>query len=252
MRLRYALIEAILKVKTRDAVQAALDHPRDLLRLCRSDNLGVRDCVPALYLRLGQDQEAYDFCKWYVTEGSRSDYDWGDMDMPFLSVKNADVFEDVDEFDGKYPELGRTIPVILVKIRLLLDIEALHNSAAISDKVPRKVLDQVREALVTNIVSKEKNIMEAIDQTARIKDLESHIDTLYNTIDRTCPDFWPALLDPEPHLRARPSFYSPGSLEQAQILLQFNYESWAETPGAIDVIRGISKEKALANEEDDP
>jgi hypothetical protein len=171
MSLRYALIEAILKVKTRNAVQAALDHARDMLRLCRSDNLGVRNCVPALYLRLGRDQEAYDFCKWYVTEGSRSDYDWGDMDLPFLSVRNADVFEDVGEFDGKYPDPGHIIPVILIKIRLLLDVEALHNSAAISDKIPREVLDQVREQLVTNVVVKEKKIMEAIDQTARIKEL---------------------------------------------------------------------------------
>ena len=35
MRLRYALVEAILKVKTRDAVETALDHARDMLRLCR-------------------------------------------------------------------------------------------------------------------------------------------------------------------------------------------------------------------------
>jgi hypothetical protein len=100
MRFQYALIEAILKAKTRDAVLAALDHALDMLRLCRSDDIGVRDCVPAVCLRLERDQEAYNFCQWKVTEGSR----------------NADVFEDVREFHGKYPEPGRIIPVKLVKI----------------------------------------------------------------------------------------------------------------------------------------
>ncbi len=57
MRARYALVEALGKVNTRDAVQAQLDHLLDMLRLCRGDNMGVRYLVPHLMLRLNQDQE---------------------------------------------------------------------------------------------------------------------------------------------------------------------------------------------------
>jgi hypothetical protein len=32
----------------------------DMLRLCRRDTLEVRDHNPALFLRLGKDQECYD------------------------------------------------------------------------------------------------------------------------------------------------------------------------------------------------
>jgi hypothetical protein len=29
--------------------------------------MGVRDLIPALYIRLDQDQECYDFLKWWLT-----------------------------------------------------------------------------------------------------------------------------------------------------------------------------------------
>lgn len=64
MRARYGLLESLSKIRTREAVQAARDHTMDLFRLCRGDDMGVRNMTPALMIRLGQDQEAYDFMKW--------------------------------------------------------------------------------------------------------------------------------------------------------------------------------------------
>lgn len=95
MRARYALVEALLKVKTYASVKAAHDHIMDMLRLCRSDNMGVREQVPWLKLRLGRDQECYDFCVWWATTGQERDYDWGNMDLPYLDIKNADILEPV-------------------------------------------------------------------------------------------------------------------------------------------------------------
>lgn len=46
MRARYALVEALRKIETKTAVQAAGDNVEDLLRLNRSDNMGVRVCLP--------------------------------------------------------------------------------------------------------------------------------------------------------------------------------------------------------------
>ncbi|KAK5053918.1 hypothetical protein LTR84_001880 [Exophiala bonariae] len=237
MRLRYALIEALLKVNTRDAVQAALDHAMDMLRLCRSDNIGVRDRVPALYLRLGMDQEAYDFCKWYATDGSRGDYDWGDMNLGFLDVKDANIFESsMLEFLG-CQDANILIVIALIKIRLLHQLIDLRSSNAIRDQVPQEVLDKVRRALVTKVVLKEKDIMDEMDPTAMILNLRLDIETLFFSIQESCPYFWPALLDPEQHLSARPAYYSSGSLEQTQLYVQYNYHAWAETPRALDVIK---------------
>lgn len=72
MRARYELVDAILLSYGTasgpvDVVQMALDHLLDMMRLCRGDNMGVRQLIPALYIRLGRDRDAYDFMKWYVT-----------------------------------------------------------------------------------------------------------------------------------------------------------------------------------------
>lgn len=76
MRLRFGLVEALLAIKTIEAVQEAHSHIMDMLRLCRSDNMGVRDLVPALCMRLNRDQDCYDFIKWYGTTGQDMNYDW--------------------------------------------------------------------------------------------------------------------------------------------------------------------------------
>ena len=60
---------ALLKIKTNAALLAAHAHLMDMLRLCWGDNMGVRDLVPALKLRLGKDQDCHDFCKWWATTG---------------------------------------------------------------------------------------------------------------------------------------------------------------------------------------
>ena len=241
MRSRYALVEALLKVKTPDAVDAAFKHLMDMLRLCRSDNMGVRDLVPALFLRLGKDQECYDFVKWYATTGQDSHYDWGNMNLPFLDIKGADVFEPVDVFTGKYLALSQTVSVTLLKIRLLMDVRNLQNSTAMGEKLAQEALDSIRGQLVSTILAKNKDIVESKDQTALVGKLESQVKKLYTAVKRESEYFWPALLQPGAHLRARPAAYSHGSLEQMQLVLQYNYDSWVETPGAIDVVRDLVK-----------
>ena len=241
MRLRYAVVEALLKVKTPDAVECAFTNLRDMLRLCRGDNMGVRDVVPALFLRLGKDQECYDFLKWYATTGQESDYDWGNMDLPFLDVQNADLFEPVDPFTRRFMDLSHVVAVTLIKIRLLLDVRTLQNSAIVSHRVPQEVLDNIRTQLVSSVVAEHKDILESNDQSAVIKKLESQVTKLYRAIQRESPYFWSALLQPGAHLNARPAAYSPGSIEHMQLVLQYNYDSWLETPGAVELIRDITR-----------
>jgi hypothetical protein len=62
IRARDTLVERLLKVNTTQAVALSLEHLLDMLRLSPADSSGARDVVPALYLRLGRDQDAYGFC----------------------------------------------------------------------------------------------------------------------------------------------------------------------------------------------
>ena len=63
MRAHYGHLEALGKIQTRSSVEVQLDIVRDILRLNRSDNVGVRDRAPHLILRMNKDQECYDFLK---------------------------------------------------------------------------------------------------------------------------------------------------------------------------------------------
>ncbi|KAL9065196.1 MAG: hypothetical protein Q9161_008395 [Pseudevernia consocians] len=241
MRARYALVEALLKIKTYTAVEAAHGHMMDMLRLCRSDNMGVRDQVPALGLRLGRDQECYDFCKWWATTGQDGHYDWGNLDNPYLDVKNADVFESPrEQFLREYGCLSHRTAITLLKIRLLMDVRALQNSSMIGNKVPQEILDSVRAQMVSgSLIAEKKNIMNAKDQAQLIDDLDVQVQDLYMGVKDLNKHFWPALLNPGKHLKARPGSFSLGSLAEMQLVLQYSFDAWTETPGAVDVIREL-------------
>ena len=238
MRARYGLVEALLKIKTFDAVKSAAEHIRDMLRLCRSDNMGVRDLLPALWLRLGRDQDAYDFVKWYGTAGDDSHYDWGNMDLPYLNVVNANVFESPKYLCGRFPNLSPLLCVALLKIKLLLDLEALQYSAFLAIKLPQELADRVRFFIpMSEVIWKDGNIMSDIHQRDRIRDLSHQIDTLFIAITKANKHFWPALVNPGAHLKARPDAYSHGSLAEMQLKLQYWFDAWNETPGAIEFIK---------------
>ena len=131
MRARHRLVDTMLESfggpgGRADAVQEASDHFMDMLRLCRSDNMGVRDKVPWLYIRLNKDQAAYDFMKWHATTGSEPRRDWDNMELPYLDVKNADILE--TPLDGwannRFLELSHVAAVLLIKVRI--DVVALN------------------------------------------------------------------------------------------------------------------------------
>lgn len=241
MRARYALVETLLEISTYAAVEAALNHLLDMLRLCRGDNMGVRDAVPALFLRLGKDQECYDFVKWWASIGERKDYDYGDLDEPYLDLKDQNALEPPVLFARAYAP--HSISVTLLKIRILFDLQALKISAVIGQKLPQEVLDNIRNQMAGNIVSQRRDIIESNDLDPLIDDFQTQVSDMYDAVNKSNRYFWPALLRPGDNLTARPGGYSMGSKEEMQLKLQYSYNSWAETPGAIDYIRTLAADR---------
>lgn len=237
MRARWAHIDALSQVRTYEAIEAAVNHCLDMHRLCRSDNMGIRYSTPHLLLRLGKDQEAYDFLKWYALINMTDDYDYGDMTLPFLDIKGADVFENVTGFMPRFSALSHVVAVTLTKLRLLIDLRALQNSNMMRGKLPQELIDKVREQLVSNPVRNNKDILHSDDLTPRIKEIETQVDQLYDYVKRQNKFFWPALVDPLPHLGQKPEYYSFGNEAEMQLILNYSYLAWEETPGAIDAIR---------------
>ncbi len=244
MRARYALMEALLKVKTHAAVKAAHDHAMDCLRLCRSDNMGVRYMIPALKLRLGRDQECYDFIKWYATTGQEGDYDWGDLDNPFLNLKQEDVFEKLPaNTTHRFASLPHTVALTLLKLRLKLDLRVLQQSSLIGTRVPQEIMDNIRRQVVGDVVSRRKDIMHATDLTPWNRELDRQIQALIEAVKTQNPRFWDGLFRPGNHLTARFEAYSPGSIQEMQLNLQLSYDSWMETPGAMDLLGELLRRK---------
>ena len=236
IRARYAHIDTTLKIKSAVAVERALDHCLDLHRLCRSDNMGLRFLTPHLLLRLCRDQEAYDFLCWYATRGP--DYDWGNVDLPYLNIKGADVFEDVAIHIPRFPHLSHLVAVTLIKIRLLKDLQALQNSRIVLGNVPQEMKYLIQSQLVSPIVANNFDIMRRGEhQGALILRIESQIDRLYCAVNKANKHFWPTLLKPGDHLGETPDYTCRGEASEMQLTLQQSYDGWNETPAAIDFIR---------------
>jgi hypothetical protein len=244
MRNCFALVEKLQAVNTNASVNAQLEHLQDMLRLSRGDNMGVRYLVPALLLRLGRDQECYDFIKWYRTEGQRGDYDWGDTTLGFLDVKDADVFEDVELYCSEYGDLSFTACITLLKIRLLLDLQNLSKAVDIQEpRAADEASGTIQQKLVRSpIILKNRELLESKDHSGLLKKLEGQIKALYEATNRINKFYWIALLQPGNNLTAKPMMYIPGTEEEMQLKLQYTYNAWKETPGSIDFIKRIRQE----------
>lgn len=238
MRARYAFVEALLKIKTLDAVKFSAGHLRDMLRLCRSDNMGVRSLLPALYLRLGQDQDCYDFIKWWTQQYYASDYDYGDTTLPYLDIRNANVFESPEYLCEGYPDLSHLACVVLLKVKLLVDLKALQHSVSLDTELPQELVDKVRQSIPrSEIIRKDGNIISRIHDTNLIQDLVLQIETLFAVVNKVNSYFWAGLTHPDPFLDARPEAYSHGSIEEMEVKLQYCFDSWKETPGAMEFVK---------------
>lgn len=115
---------------------------------------------------------------------------------------------------------------------------ALQNSVILGQKVPREILDTIQGMIPQSpIIAGNKDILKRQEHTETIEKLTSQIDALYMHVNERNKNFWPALLEPGRHLTAYVERVPPGSVEEMQDTLQDSYDSWAETPGAIGVIR---------------
>ncbi|KAI1418457.1 hypothetical protein F5Y13DRAFT_149204 [Hypoxylon sp. FL1857] len=240
LRKRHDLTATLLNIKTGDAVEDALEHSLDMLQLNPSDNQGVRGQVPGLYLRLGKDQEAYDFIKWYAAVGSAEDYQWGNPDSPFLNLHDEDIFEPVDVHIEKLMDLSFLACLTNLKIRLLLDLRMLDRESkkpANRNASFDKKMEWVREHAISDVLYKRREIVEMSDWTELIATLEDHAKKLFNRVNKRNKHYWPALRAPERWAAAMPVPYGIGSPQEINHVFRQTWYSWAECPPAMAMVR---------------
>ena len=231
----------LLRVKNRNAVQTALNHLLDMLRLCRSDNMGVRDLVPLLYIRLDKDQECYDFIKWWHVCDPDGKYDWGDMSLPNLNIKNADVTERLKGFDdarfGSLPHAGM---MCLVKFRLLQNLREIQKFQPGNTSLPVEILDQIRANMLPTTIQGNAKLTKDIENGKIgevITELEGQLGRLYQQVSRLNSHYWKLVLKPGRYLHEAPGAYSRGTLEEVIVWLPQTIDAWSEIPGAMDWVK---------------
>ena len=243
MRARFFLADTLRRTGAIEGVQEALDHLNDMMRLCRSDNLGVRQLIPALMLQLDQDQECYDFVKWYQTEGQRGDYDWGNMDLPFLNVRNANVFEPTKYMSQKYgPDAHHCTALILLKLKILVDVLNIRlTRKALNGKLPVELWQEVELAVIRSPLSVELTKKKSLELVATEALLVRQLRYLGSYLRESNDHIITGLLNPDEWLTDIPEAMSPGSPEEMQILLQHSFAAWWETTGALELLRAATK-----------
>jgi hypothetical protein len=242
-----AYVIALAPVRTIESSEAQLSQFMNMLRLYQCDDIGFRDAVPPLMLRLNLDQTCYDFLKWWAMATMDPEYKFDDTWIAYPNVRNSNVFEDVDCFvlqpHSRPPELGdtisHTVSLTLLKIRLLFELERIEELASVLRlKLPQEIVDEILQLVPENrAVSANRRAMDYETLSAEINRVRSQIQTLYKQVNDLNGHFWPALLNPQDHLLEIPFSAAPGAVEDMKPILIRNWAAWVETPGAIEFIR---------------
>lgn len=238
MRERYNLMLYRLNIGTGEALESALTDCLDMLRLCRGDNQSARDQVPALLLRLGRDQDAYDHIKWWATSGLSPTYDWRNPSEPFLDLHEEDAFEHSDVWMAKLWDLSFKSSMALLKIRLLLDVKGLQAHAKMHPGLSyEKKMEWVAQEARSDIIHRRRDIIDRDNYDDVVADLKGQVNKLYIMTKLENRHYWPALLNPGHYCNAKPTLCTPGSKEEVVLEFQRTWQAWSECPPAIEFIR---------------
>ncbi len=227
MRARFAAADALLRVDTLDAAKKALWHFTDMLRLCRADNLGVRDIVPGLLLRLGREQECYDFLKWWAVVKNKDrngTYALDDVTLPYLDIRGANAFEPIGVFCSGGLSLSHLANLTLLKLRMCLDLDAAIKEIDHVDP------DQVLGTLVRAELPRFYGHGDVMVTAGTLRD-QYH--RLCRAVNDANPYFWEVLVDETEEPPSRPQSCVRGSREEAYLALNQCLRAWQESEDAI-------------------
>ena len=242
LRARLAFVETLLKLKTFEAAESAAKHVRDILRLNRSDNMGVRDVYPALLIRLSRDQEAYNYMQCLLTVDIDGTYGWGNPSVPYLDdIKDADPFGPIEYIIfSECPDLCGLVNMALLKCKIMYDLKQLAKTPVLEEvqpSLPVEIIQRIHYYVASSdIVRNRINAVTADRIPSLEKEIRFHFYTLFRGVNRANRHFWPALGGPEPETNDKFGYYGTASKEEALVKLPWCGDAWKEVPEAIDYV----------------
>jgi GTPase-activating protein that regulates ARFs (ADP-ribosylation factors), involved in ARF-mediated vesicular transport len=219
--------------------------------LNRSDNMGYRDTTPALFLRIDQDQLAFDFIRWHVLYPD-DHYDWGDPRLPFLHYWKTDrsedllTYYDVAECDFS---LAHIAIYVLIKVRLylhLVNVNAmyamltlLHGDHDVPQETGSPLVKLQGQAGVHHVI-KEYLVGVAghgFGDFRQVRDKEAILNQIHAAFQKgeeLNPRIWKALVNPKPLLsQPTPSYYSMKSAEECYFTVERCLPAWTAHPDCL-------------------
>lgn len=195
-------------------------------------------------LRLDLDQECYDFIDWYKTVGQSQTYDWSNMDVHILSIKDADVFESTRFLWCAYsPDLHHCLTLMLLKIKIMIDIVNIRLiRKVLSGRLPAELWQAVELAVVRSPLLV-KFATKALPELSRFEGLLiGHVKSLAWYTRHAIHEVMAGSLDLGKQLNPIPEVASFEYSDSRQALVQYAFPAWWETEGALEIFeasRGI-------------
>lgn len=234
---------ALLKVRTRTAVQSALKQLLECLRVDTGSKSNAQLWIPCLHLRLGEDQKCYNYITWSLEHVAAGYPDWATSDLSQLYTTNANAFEPFDALEQRSGSNNwsiRFLVLLLLKLRLLFELGELKARCELSstarNKLPAEVWLHVRSYLIGPATMNNRPLMNAL---AEGKDLSPCISELETEVHMHClrsaklsRKFLPALKEYVMSGRHLLDDDSPDFF-QTRPALSAIFDAWAETPGAV-------------------
>ncbi|KAH8763131.1 hypothetical protein F5883DRAFT_716150 [Diaporthe sp. PMI_573] len=195
-----------------------------------ADRRASIEIIAVLLLRLGCDQECYEYARIHSMKAQDEIDNMGGADV-LEPPAGLFITRDDDIFGGQ--SLSHLVCVTLIKVRILLDLRSMQNTTrAFQGVLPRELIDEIRvRALVSSVVASRNDI--ALASVERITELiqlvKSQIRWLFNVIADNHETLWPMLVGysgpggiPNPYLRER--MLSCIKVADIPVIVKYNYE----------------------------
>ncbi|SPJ81865.1 uncharacterized protein FTOL_09270 [Fusarium torulosum] len=231
MTLRLAGIDELLQSNSQDDVELALLELWDMLKEDQADPLRLSDIIPHVLLRVGGEQECYDFIKWWAFHGSKSPNH--NRNSPFFNTKGANACESLRALLQTGLSLSHLVALTLLKLRLFLDLNAF-SSAKFDDSFG---FDGTIDSIDRPIGELAEDIFESSDsgRVARLAiDIQKQYLDLCERVNNANPYFWEGLATEE--LASAPGPHRSGSLDEARLVLHHCRLAWDESEDALVMV----------------
>ncbi|KAG5657953.1 hypothetical protein KAF25_006904 [Fusarium avenaceum] len=229
--MRLARVDELLQSDSQDDAELALLELWDMLKGDRADPLGVSDIIPHVLLRVGGEQECYDFIKWWAFHGSKSPTD--NRISPFFTTKGANACEFPHALLQKGLSLSHLVALTLLKLRLFLDLEAI--SSALFDNAFG--FDGTIDSIDRPVGELAQNIFK-LTNSSRVERLARDIQKQYldlcERVNAANPYVWEGLATEE--LPSAPGPHGPGSPDEARLILHHCRRAWDESEDALVMV----------------